>query len=95
VATKSFYLTATTGDGWRALSESTQAAATNADGWAVGTGATLHAEYAVGVERASTVFTGTTVPDGTLDTTLKDAFRTPVLAGDFAAGNWTVAFASV
>jgi hypothetical protein len=92
VATKSFYLTATTGDGWRALSESTQAAATNADGWAVGTGATLHAEYAVGVERASTVFTGTTVPDGTLDTTLKDAFRTPVLAGDFAAGNWTFNF---
>jgi hypothetical protein len=59
----------------------------------VGTGATLHAEYAVGVERVATTFTGTTVPDGTLDTTLKDAFRTTnPLTGDFASGNWTFSF---
>ena len=47
-------------------------------------------------DRASTTFVGNTVPDGTLDTTLKDAFRSQFAwTGDFAAGNWTFQFAVV
>lgn len=93
MATKSYFLTATTGDGWRTIDESTQAAATNSDGWVVSTGNTNHSEFEVGVERAATTFTGTTVPDGTLDTSLKDAFRsTNALSGSFASGNWVFHF---
>lgn len=93
MAVKNYYLTATTADGWRTIDEATQAAATNADGWIVSTGATNHAEYAVGVERAATTFTATIAPDGTLDTTLKDAFRsTSPLTGRFASGSWQFNF---
>lgn len=97
MATISYYLTAAlTATGWRQLATAAQVAATNADGWVVGTGSTNHAEYEVGVERAATTFTGTTVPDGTLDTTLKDAFRGHYaggpMYGTFAAGNWTFNF---
>jgi hypothetical protein len=59
----------------------------------VSTGTTNHSEYEVGVERAATTFTGTGPPDGTLDTTLKDAFRSvAALTGDFANANWTFHF---
>src|SRR5262245_61521104 len=93
MATKTYYLTATTGDGWRTLDEATQTAATNADGWTHGTGNTNHSEFQVGTKRAATTFTGTTVPDGSLDTSLKDAFRsTNALIGDFASANWTFTF---
>lgn len=94
MATKSFYLTATfSTEGCRQLSETTQAAVTNADGWVVSTGATLHSEYESGIERAATTFTGTTVPDGTIDTILAEAFRsTNAYSGTFAAGNWTFTF---
>jgi hypothetical protein len=89
----SLYLTATTANSWRSLSEATQAAATNTDGWVVGTGSTNHSEYFVGVERAASTFTGTTVPDGSLDTTNFDAFRsTNPYTGDFASANWTFTF---
>jgi hypothetical protein len=81
-------------NGWQSLSESAQAAADSAAGWVVGTGGTLHSELAANTERASTTFTGTTVPDGSLDTTLKDAMRSPnALNGTFAAANWTFQFA--
>ena len=93
MAAKNFYLTATTGNSWRTIDEATQAAATNADGWVVSTGSTNHSEYAVGVERAASTFTGTTVPDGSLDTSLKDAFRsTNAYTGDFASANWVFNF---
>lgn len=88
-----YYLANATSDSWRRLSTSTQAAATLTDGWIVSTGTTNHAEYEVGVERAATTFTGTTVPDGTLDTALKDAFRSELaLSGDFASANWEFHF---
>lgn len=67
-------------------------------GWVVGTGATLHSEVEGRVtgDRPSTTFVGTTVPDGTLDPVLTDAFRTlDPLNGTFASGNWTVQFAVV
>lgn len=94
MATKTLYgVDGVDANGWQALSESAQTAATCAAGWVVGTGATNHSELAANTERASTTFTGTTVPDGTLDTSLKDAFRTPLpLSGSFASANWTVQF---
>ena len=93
MAVKTFYLTGATANGWRTIDETAVAAANNTDGWVVSTGNTNHSEYAVGVERAATTFTGTTVPDGTLDTTLKDAFRsTNAYTGTFAAGSWTFNF---
>ncbi len=81
-------------NGWQQLVEANQGAATSAAGWVVGTGSTNHSELASGAERASYTFTGTTVPDGTLDTTLKDAMRsTNPLSGDFASANWSCQFA--
>jgi hypothetical protein len=79
--------------GWRVLSESLQPAAIINDGWIVATGAVNTSAYAVGVERASTTFVDALQPDGTLDTSLKDAFRTisPYL-GTFTAGDWDAHF---
>ena len=93
MAAKIYYLTATTSGGWRTIDEATQAAATNSDGWVVSTGNTNHSEYYVGVERAANTFTATTAPDGTLDTTNFDAFRsTNAINGSFANANWTFSF---
>jgi len=99
VAVKTFYLTATVSSGagldqgWRTLSETAQTAANNSDGWVVGTGASNDSEYNVNTIRASTTFVGTTVPDGTLDQSLKDAFRsTNPLNGAFVTANWTFNF---
>jgi hypothetical protein len=82
-----------TNAGWRVLSESLQPAAIINDGWVVATDAVNTSAYAVGVERASTTFADALQPDGTLDTVLKDAFRTssPYL-GTFAAGDWDAHF---
>lgn len=93
MATLSYFLANATTDSWRSLETSAQAATTINDGWVVSTGNTNHSEYAVGVERAASTFTGTTVPDGTLDTSLKDAFRSvAALTGDFASANWVFHF---
>jgi hypothetical protein len=90
---KSWYLANATSGGWRTVSESFQAAATINDGWVVATGAVNHSAYAAGVERAATTFLNAVPPNGTLDTSLFDAFRTenPYL-GTFASGNWEVHF---
>jgi hypothetical protein len=94
VATIKWYLVnAADANGWQQLSETAQIPTTSNSGWVVGTGATLNSELQALNERASTTFVGSTVPDGTLDTTLKDAFRTPILTGTFASGNWTFTFA--
>jgi hypothetical protein len=78
---------------WRALSEGASSAVTIADGWVVGTGSTLHSAYELNVERASTTFVDTAPPSGTLNTSLKDAFRTEfAYKGTFAAGNWDLHF---
>src|SRR5262245_21759820 len=62
-------------------------------GWTVGTGSTNNAELAAGVERAESTFTGTTVPDGTPDTSLGDCLRTTnTYTGSFASANWNVHF---
>ena len=95
MAALTFYLVnGVDANGWQSLSTSTQSAATCAAGWVVGTGSTNHSELFANTERASSTFTGTTVPDGTLDTTNKDAFRIPsALSGAFASANWSLQFA--
>lgn len=81
-------------NGWQKLTDTTVGAATGAVGWVVGTGSTNNSELFANTERASSTFTGTTVPDGTLDTTNKDAMRSPrPLTGTFANANWTFQFA--
>lgn len=88
-----YFLANATSDGWRRLATTAQAAATINDGWVVSTASGNHSEYAVGVERAASTFTGTTVPDGTLDTSLKDAFRSEsALSGFFDSANWVFSF---
>jgi len=93
VATISWYLSATTANSWRTIDESTASAGKNTDGWVVASGSTNHSEYAVGVERAASTFTGTDVPNGTLNTSLFDAFRTTnAYTGNFASANWSFIF---
>src|SRR5215207_5694245 len=97
MAVQNWYLTnGVDGNGWQALSASAQTAATTNAGWVVGTGGTLHSELQANAQRASSTFTGTTVPDGTLDTTLKDAFCSPTaLTGSFPSANWVFNFGVV
>lgn len=62
-------------------------------GWAVGTGSIDHASYFNDVERTSSNFSGTTQPDGTLNTTSGDFWVSPdTLTGTFDAGNWNIHF---
>jgi hypothetical protein len=59
-------------------------------GWIVSTGAGPDWSPADSqVEQAAATFTGTTQPDGSIDTTNGDCWRTDVTySGDFAAANW-------
>jgi hypothetical protein len=87
VPTIRWYLTATTSNGWRTIDETAQVAANLTDGWTVSTGNTFSSEYQVGTKRAATTFIANTVPDGTLDTSLKDGFRTTLrYTGTFDGG---------
>lgn len=92
-----WFLNASLLDGWALVDQTAATAATLANGWVVGTGSTNSSSFqSAGGDRASSTFTANTVPDGTLDTTLKDAFRSQFAwTGSFAAGNWTFQFAVV
>jgi hypothetical protein len=93
MAALSFFLADAADAGWQRLSESTQSAATIAAGWVVGTGSTNHSEFEEGAERAASTFAGTGPPDGSLDATLNDAFRSEnPLSGDFASASWDFHF---
>src|SRR5690349_10989099 len=79
---------------WQKLDEATQVAASTA-GWIVSTGTTNRSKWASGTgsgtERAASTFDATTYPNGTLDTTLFDAWRTTnTYSGSFSSANWTV-----
>jgi hypothetical protein len=88
---KTFYLRTTAVDGWMRLSESGESTVTLTSGWTVGTGSTNHSSLETGVKRLESTFTDTTQPDGSLNTTLFDAWRTEdKYTGDFASANWTV-----
>ena len=98
MATIRWYLTnSVDANGWQALTQTSQTSATLTAGWVVSTGSTNSSEHNSGAatDRAATTFVGNTVPDGTLDTSLKDAFRTPALIGTFANANWTFQFAVI
>ena len=98
MASLRWYLRNALVNSWSELSTTAQSAATIPGGWVVGTGTTNSSEWnsTNAVDRVSTTFVGNTVPDGTLDTTLFDAFRTTnPLTGTFAAANWTVQFSVV
>jgi len=67
-------------------------------GWTVGTtDAGLYSKAAAGVERLATTFATTPVePDGSIDATLGDCWRsTNKYTGTFAAGNWTFQLAAI
>jgi hypothetical protein len=93
VASRTFYLRSDLTNFWSRLSESGETAANTGFGWTVDTGATNHSEYASGVERAAATFVDTAPPDGSLDLSLRDAFRTELpLNGSFSSGNWEFHF---
>lgn len=94
MAAINLYLNDALVNSWQQLTEETQAAATTA-GWIVSTGTTNRSKWqsgtGSGTERAATTFDATTYPNGTIDTTLFDCFRSQnAYSGDFAAANWTV-----
>jgi hypothetical protein len=93
VASLTFYLRSDLSNFWSRLSESGETAANTGFGWTVDTGATNHSEYASGLKRAASTFVDTAPPDGTLDLSLRDAFRTETpLNGSFSSGNWVFHF---
>src|SRR5512147_2591994 len=94
MAALNFYLNDALVNSWQQLTEGTQAAATTA-GWIVSTGTTNRSEWASGTgsgtERAATTFDATTYPDGSINTTIFDCFRSQnAYSGDFASANWVV-----
>lgn len=67
------------------------ATASPVTGWIVSTGATNHSPMASQVEQAASTFVDTNPPDGSIDTTNGDCFRTEnPYTGDFASANWTI-----
>ena len=96
MATKTFYFQNVRVDGWETFDESAVAAATSGTGWTVGTtaGDSMQSELQAATKRADTTFTHATAPDGSLDTSLKDAIRTTnPITGAFANASWTFSFA--
>jgi len=94
VAAINLYLNDARIDNWQQLTESVVTAATTA-GWIVSTGTTNRSKWASGVgataERAASTFDATTYPNGTLDTSLFDCWRSQnTYNGSFASANWVV-----
>jgi hypothetical protein len=94
VAALTWFGTETESNNWLTLNETSPGAdATSATGWIVSTGSTNHSEISSGQERTASTFTGTTVPDGTVDSALGDSYRTVnTYNGSFANANWTFNF---
>lgn len=95
MAAKTWYLTdnsVSVGSDLSATDPGAEAFRSPVTGWIVGTGATDHSEWFNDVERAASTFTGTTVPDGSLDTTNGDFWTSPIhaLSGTYASGNWNI-----
>src|SRR5512146_631812 len=94
MAAKTWYLTATTANSWRTIDETPVTAANSTDGWVVAKAASNDtSSYYVGVKRAANTFSGATQPDGSLDLSNHDAFRTTsAYTGTFANANWVFNF---
>lgn len=97
MAAKTWYLTNASVSVGSDLSDSdpgAEALRSPVTGWIVGTGSTNHSEYRNDGERAASSFTGTTFPDGSLDTANGDFWVSPApLTGSFASADWNVHFA--
>src|SRR5215204_3279264 len=92
MAVKTFYLkSASNAQGYADLADgTTQAAANSPHGWVPGTAATGKFPLRSG-SQSTTV--DATQPDGSIDTTNKDAIRSEAaLTGTFASGNWVFTF---
>jgi hypothetical protein len=73
----------------------TEVTATGPVGWIAGNATNNHSPLKAGAEQALATFTATTDPDGTIDTTNGDCFRsTNTYTGSFANANWEVRFAA-
>jgi hypothetical protein len=94
-----WYGTNTTLSPFQELSETSPGANATASpvvGWVHGTGSANGAHMDAGATVTEANFTSTTPPDGTLDTTTGDGFRTAsTYNGSFASANWTVQFALI
>jgi hypothetical protein len=97
VAVKTFYLTnsrvGTLGQQLSETSPGSDAYASPALGWVVGTGAGVdYSEFEAGAERASSTFGATVRPDGSLEVASFSDYWTSesALTGSFASGNWTI-----
>lgn len=94
MASLKFYLYDALVNSWQKMDEATTGAATTA-GWIVSTGTTNRSEWQSGTgsatERVATTFDAVTYPDGSLNASIFDAFRsTNAYTGDFSSANWTV-----
>lgn len=94
MAALNLYLTNTITNGWQTLSQTSpgaNAVTSPNTGWVVGKIASgNYASLDSAVERTTAGFTATVQPDGTLDSTLGDAFIVGPLSGEFANSAWTI-----
>jgi len=93
VAVKTYYLkSASNAQGYADLADSvTQGAANSVHGWVPGTAAS--GRFPLRSGGATSTLVDATQPDGSIDTTNKDAIRSEAaLNGTFASGNWVFTF---
>lgn len=94
MAALNLYLTNTITNGWQTLSQTSpgaNAVTSPNTGWVVGKIASgNYASLDSAVERTTAGFTATVQPDGTLDSTLGDAFISGPYSGVFANSIWTI-----
>jgi len=94
VAAKTLFLTNTAlSTIYQEISETSpgaEATTSPVTGWVVAkTAPTVYSEFRTRTERAANTFSGTVVPDGSIDTTNGDCWRTTnAYTGTFAANNW-------
>ena len=98
MAALTYYLTdasASVGSDLAAADPGAEATRSPTTGWIVSTGATNHSAWFNDVERAASTFVDAVPPNGSLDTTNGDFWKSPTkLTGDFAAANWNIHFAA-
>jgi hypothetical protein len=96
MAVKTYRATANASDldGFGGLLEADQTAATRADGWTVAKLAAANmSEFDVATKQTSGTFSTSAKPAALNTGSLANAFRTPLLNGDFAATSWVFTFA--
>jgi hypothetical protein len=98
MAALTWYATSSLADVHQQMSETdpgTEVTASPVTGWIAGNATGNHSPLNSQVEQALATFTATTDPDGTIDTTTGDCFRSAnTYTGSFASANWEVRFAA-